>query len=402
MKTLLVCREAPFPPTTGAPLRLWQQVNLLRSLGPVSVFSIGPAVENRETPLISEWVHIDDEKVRTRNVPKFLRLFNVLKPTAFPGVGDFADRKLNKQLREFIRQEKPDLVILSHWPSAMPSALRSVNKIIVDSHNIESKLWADQMPTGSIGKRIRYFLFSRRESRLSEDASATWVTSDIDKSFLLSMSKKPLSVTVWPNAIDLSYYESDRLAATTASIDFERSFPTLIFVGYMAYSPNHDAARMLILDILPQVRERYPNVRAFIVGKDPRADLIKLAAGVPNVFVTGTVSDVRPYIALSDIVVVPLTVGGGTRIKLLEAFASRVAVVSTSKGAQGIAAAGSAEVAIADTAEEMAKEILVLLDDPIRRNLQIDRAYKLVESQFSWQSLIRRLPHEIKAVVDAN
>ena len=369
MKTLLVCRDTPFPPMSGSPLRLWQQVNLLHSLGPVYVFSIGPAPRTEGAPQITGWVHINTEEMRTPVVPDALRAFKFFHPTQFPGVGDFADRALNRRLRSYIDEIDPDVIILSHWANAMPSALRGRTNVIIDSHNIESKLWSDQTSLKGIKNAIRYYCFSRHEMRLSEAAAATWVTSELDKDALHRMSKKPLPVTVWPNAIDLSYYSPDEMARAQHSINLERSFPTLLFVGYMAYGPNNDAARLLISEILPQIRAYYPGVRAFVVGKDPRPDLIALANREPNVVVTGTVSDVRPYLAVSDLAVVPLSVGGGTRLKLLEAFAARVPVVSTSKGAEGIAIAGSSEVTIADSTADMVREILVLLADKSRRDV---------------------------------
>jgi glycosyltransferase involved in cell wall biosynthesis len=400
MKTLLVCRAAPFPPTTGSPLRLWQQVNLLHSLGPVSVFSIGPALgEHSETPQIADWIHIDTDEHKTPTLPNALRFLKFFKPTQFPAVGDFADRDLNRRLKAFIDHVDPDLVVLSHWANAMPDALRGRKRLIVDSHNIESKLWSDMSTSGSLEKAFRYWRYSRRETSLSEAAAATWVTSELDKAFLTRMSRKPISVSVWPNAIDLLYYDPSVMARAGEDLGLGRCFPTLIFVGFMAYGPNHDAAVLLINEILPRIRLQYPRVRTFIVGKSPREELVSLAKTEANVFVTGTVSDVRPYLALSDLAVVPLAVGGGTRLKLLEAFASRVAVVSTTKGAEGIATLGSPEVAIADTTDDMVREILALLDDQGRRLEQVNRAYELVESNFSWQALIRRLPTELSTIM---
>jgi len=402
MKTLLVCRDAPYPPTTGSPLRLWQQVNLLASLGPVHVFSIGPPIgDDARTPLIAEWVHVDSTTWKAVRFHGILRAIKVFMPNQFPGVGDLANGTLNSRLGAFIDRIKPDLIVVSHWPNSMPAVLRKHRrKLIVDSHNIESKLWFDMTSIGSIDKMLRHWRFSRRETRLSQAASTTWVTSEIDKAALTQMSRKPISVSVWPNAIDLAYYDPARMSAAVSALGLERSFPTLIFVGYMAYEPNHDAARVLITEILPKVRLRYPGARVFVVGKNPRPDLIALANQEINVYVTGTVSDVRPYLAVSDLAVIPLTVGGGTRLKLLEAFASRLAVVSTTKGAEGIATAGSKEVAIADSVDKMVEEILSLLDDRQRWSLQVDRAYALVESQFSWQALGKRLPEEISKVLE--
>jgi polysaccharide biosynthesis protein PslH len=399
VRTLLVCRDVPYPPITGAPLRLWQQVNLLHSLGSVFVFSIGPSDAEERTPLIDEWIHINTNILHTPVLPGILRGFKLFSPTQFPGVGDFADRSLNRRLNAFINKVHPDIIVLSHWANPMPRALRGRSNVIVDSHNIESKLWSDQIASNTISSAIRRYRFARHESRLSKCAAVTWVTSDLDKELLIGMTKKEKAVSVWPNAIDLSYYSPAEMVRLEQTIAFKRSFPTLLFVGFMAYGPNHDAARRLICDILPQVRSRFPNVRALIVGKNPRPDLTSLAESQPNVFVTGTVDDVRPYLAVSDLVVVPLTVGGGTRLKLLEAFAARVAVVSTSKGAEGIAAAGSAEATIADSTQEMVREIHSLLGDSSRRATQIESAYHLVATEFSWQALRKRLPTELAAVL---
>ncbi len=373
---------------------------MLHSLGPVSVFSIGPALgEHSETPQIADWIHIDTDEHKTPTLPNALRFLKFFKPTQFPAVGDFADRDLNRRLKAFIDHVDPDLVVLSHWANAMPDALRGRKRLIVDSHNIESKLWSDMSTSGSLEKAFRYWRYSRRETSLSEAAAATWVTSELDKAFLTRMSRKPISVSVWPNAIDLLYYDPSVMARAGEDLGLGRCFPTLIFVGFMAYGPNHDAAVLLINEILPRIRLQYPRVRTFIVGKSPREELVSLAKTEANVFVTGTVSDVRPYLALSDLAVVPLAVGGGTRLKLLEAFASRVAVVSTTKGAEGIATLGSPEVAIADTTDDMVREILALLDDQGRRLEQVNRAYELVESNFSWQALIRRLPTELSTIM---
>ncbi|MFD7997151.1 glycosyltransferase [Streptomyces mexicanus] len=139
---------------------------------------------------------------------------------------------------------------------------------------------------------------------------------------------------------------------------------TLLFQGSFDWAPNADAARWLTADILPLVRRRVPHARVVLAGAST-PEVAALAG--PHVEVTGAVPDMTPHLRAADLVVVPLRVGSGTRIKILEAFAHGVPVVSTTIGAEGLDVVAGEHLAIADTAEDLARDCAALLTDPARR-----------------------------------
>ncbi len=124
--------------------------------------------------------------------------------------------------------------------------------------------------------------------------------------------------------------------------------PTLLYAGGYFWSPNVDAAHLLIAEIYPKLRVRYPGTRLVLVGREPTPEMEAAARSNENIVVTGEVADVRPYLLEADIVPVPLLVGGGMRVKILEAFAAGIPVVSTTKGCEGINVVDGRELLIRD------------------------------------------------------
>ncbi len=156
--------------------------------------------------------------------------------------------------------------------------------------------------------------------------------------------------------------------------------PTILFQGVLAYAPNADAAEWLVHGVAPLVREKFPDLRVLLVGKSsPRIDELGKAPGVE---VTGVVPSMTAYLHQADIVVAPLRVAGGTRIKILEAFAHGVPVVSTTVGAEGLEIRSGEHCGIADTTEAIAQECIRLLSDQNATRMMVNRAYELYQSSY--------------------
>jgi glycosyltransferase involved in cell wall biosynthesis len=172
----------------------------------------------------------------------------------------------------------------------------------------------------------------------------------------------------------------------------ERNAPTIVYVGYYHYAPNRDAAETLIEEIFPRVLRQRRDARLLLVGREPSEAMLAAAARDARIVVTGAVDDTRPYLRLADVCAVPLHAGGGTRLKILEAFASGIPVVSTSKGIEGIAAVNGREVVIADDHDTFASAIVDVLSHPERYRAQIDAAFDLVRRAYSLDTLQRLLP----------
>jgi len=149
------------------------------------------------------------------------------------------------------------------------------------------------------------------------------------------------------------------------------------------YAPNVEAATLLIREILPLVRRQLPDAHLLIVGKWLQPELFTLAATYSHVLITGEVSDAARYFHLADVRCVPLNSGGGTRFKILEAFAAGLPVASSSKGAEGLLARNGRELLIADTAHEMADRVVQILSDRLLRRRLCSSAKKMLMRSYT-------------------
>ncbi|WP_190194329.1 glycosyltransferase family 4 protein [Streptomyces minutiscleroticus] len=173
---------------------------------------------------------------------------------------------------------------------------------------------------------------------------------------------------------------------------------TILFQGWHEWPPNVDAATWFVEDILPRIRERCPQARLLLVGKPSQT--VRELGSAPGVDVVGEVPRMRPYLDRADVMIAPLRVGGGTRIKILEGFASGVPVVSTSIGCEGLGTEDGVHLRIADDAEAFAHSVAQLLVDRDLRRALATRAGVLYEKQYTPQAAneaIRQLVEQMTA-----
>jgi glycosyltransferase involved in cell wall biosynthesis len=164
---------------------------------------------------------------------------------------------------------------------------------------------------------------------------------------------------------------------------------TLLFFGAIDYYPNTDAVLFFLRDVLPRLTARYPQLRLCVVGRKPPESIV--AQRGANVEVTGVVEDVRPWIDRADVVIVPLRIGGGTRLKILEAMGMGKAIVSTTLGAEGLDVVPDRDLLVANDAESFVDQVGRLLDDPALGRRIGASARELVVSRYSWKAAVDRL-----------
>ncbi len=252
--------------------------------------------------------------------------------------------------------------------------------VLLDWHNIDSELmFRYAVETGNLPKKLiarrTAGLLSKLETRLMGLCDAHTVVSEPDKRKLLKHNPKAC-VTVIPNGVDASAFRpADGKAAGTG----------LLFVGSMDYHANVDAIRWFVQTVWPKLTQRVPALKLSVVGRSPVPEVQALASD--RITVTGTVADVRPYYSDSAAVIVPLRVGGGTRLKILEAMAMGVPVISTTLGAEGIAAGDGDEILLADSADEMTQAVERILTDGTLRRRLVERARELVSKRYDWNAI---------------
>ena len=157
----------------------------------------------------------------------------------------------------------------------------------------------------------------------------------------------------------------------------------------MDWLPNVDGVLYFVREVLPLIRRRRPECTLAIVGRTPPPKISQLAAQDPRIRVTGTVPDIRPYLWGSGVAIVPLRIGGGTRLKIYEAMAAKIPVVSTTIGAEGLTVHPPGDIRIADQPEDFAARSIELLENADERTRLANAAWEMVNSQFSWEHVSR-------------
>src|SRR5687768_863185 len=158
----------------------------------------------------------------------------------------------------------------------------------------------------------------------------------------------------------------------------------LVFTGSMDWLPNEDAIRYFTEQIMPRIRQSMPDVTLTVVGRDPYPGLVELSKRDSSVMVTGRVEDVRPYMDEAAVYIVPLRIGGGTRLKIYEAMAMEKAIVSTSIGAEGLPVSNGSEIVLADDPESFAEATVKLLQNEDMAHEIGQRAAAKVRREFGW------------------
>jgi glycosyltransferase involved in cell wall biosynthesis len=361
---LIICANAPYPPTSGTPLRTWQTISLVARTHCVGVLSIGAReAGSTDIPGVAQWRHID-VNAPERTASGF-PLLTAAGPIAL----------LEAALREMVSSLRPRVIIFSNiWMETRALPQAHAPRIILDLHNAYS---AYALATGADAGAAAAF-----ESSAARCVDAIWTCSEEDARALRPHCA-PTEVVVVPNGIDVPWYAEIRKPSRGS----RRGALTLLFVASYWYEPNRIAAEMLITGILPAVRAAFPRVRLLLVGAAPSDAMLGAAKIDRQISLTGRVHDVRPYLELADIVAAPLTAGSGTRLKLLEALAARRAVVTTTKGAEGLALRDGSELLIRDDVPAFAQALIDLGEDAERRVALAEQGYRRTCELYGWDAL---------------
>jgi glycosyltransferase involved in cell wall biosynthesis len=303
----------------------------------------------------------------------------------------YSSKKLRRQVAALIAAEHYDCIVCDFLPSA-PN-LTDLSQCVLFQHNVEATVWQRHIEhSSSVLKKLFFQMQASKmeayERKICRKVKCVIAVSDIDASRMKSMfgieNVKPV-----PTGANVDYFAPPGDAPQMSDI---------VFCGGMDGLPNVDAVVYFLSEVFPLIRDRIPRVTFDIVGRSPDPAVLKAAQGLEGVRVTGTVGDVRPYLWGSKISIVPIRVGGGTRLKVYEYMAAGVPVVSTTVGAEGLRYSDGKDIVLADDSRAFADACVRLLsDDAARRTIShnaLDRAHK----EFSWEAVSR----EFEAILEDN
>ncbi|RME67450.1 MAG: glycosyltransferase [Verrucomicrobia bacterium] len=410
MKILVLSRFAPGDGSGGAALRISQNLHALGRMGEVDVLTVGLPETSRPVPGIRHW---EARGVRSLSARRRFRetLRNrlwPLRPGAHPELDMYHHLEVEAWLRRRCREERYDAIVMEELVfGRYLDTLRAAGAAVVyDAHNVEGVLhetigadshWA---AGGRVSAALKRWLLrgrmKREERRVVRGVDAVWCCSALDAEGMRS-HYGPLSVPleVVPNAIDVRRY---RELPPPDGAAWTRDEMTLLFVGSYAYPPNEAAALRLIQGVLPALRAMGRRARVRLVGRGVTGRMREAAATDDAVDLVGSVDSVLPVLAEPCVVVLPITAGGGTRLKVLEAFAAGRPVVSTGKGAEGIDATDGRELLLAEDDRTLAEAACRVWDDAGLRVDLCRRARELVEARYSWEAVAAIIEHALSRV----
>ncbi|KLA28554.1 glycosyltransferase family 4 protein [Bacillus cereus] len=305
----------------------------------------------------------------------------------------YINRNMEIELVKILKEEKIDLIYIDHLHMAYYAEFLKRNfeelniPIVLRQHNVESTIFerAVQEEKNIIKKmylKIQHHRLYKYESRVVNQFDEIFTITDDDSDRMLEMNDK-VKISCVPAGVDIEKYKP-------ISNLVKNNKPVITFLGTMSWLPNINGIEWFLDDIFPEVLKFNSDIILYIVGKNPPEKLYRYQKKYPhNLVITGFVEDEREYVAQSDVFIVPLKIGGGMRIKILNALAMKKAIVTTSIGVEGIKISSDG-ICISDNKQEFVESIINLLQDNNFSIEMSEKGYREVISKYSTEKILRK------------
>jgi len=397
MRILFLTPQMPYPPHKGTTIRNYNLIAGLAERHAIDLLTFAEAetaIAGRTSPLAEMCRRIDSIPPPIRSTAQ-RALTTLLSPQPDMALRLWSPRFAGR-FAAWLRERDYDVIQIEGIEMARYGGLsaRSAPRAcrVFDDHNAEwllqrrayeAERHLQGWSVGAIYSLIQTWKLRRYERRVCRTAHRVVAVSQADAAAIRELDPA-LAVTVVTNGVDTTHYRP----GVVAPIDF--GAPALVFSGTMDFRPNVDAALWFAATVLPKVRASIPAAEFVIVGQRPHARLSSLR-GHNGIRITGAVDDVRPYIAGASVYVVPMRMGGGTRLKVLEAMAMGAPIVSTSMGVDGFDVANGREVVIADDPDRFAIEVVKTIEDVERRRVLGECGRRFVEAKYDWKAIVPQM-----------
>lgn len=403
MKLLFLAHRIPYPPNKGDKIRSYHELRALVEHGhEVHLLAFADDLRDLHYQVDLARGCASVRIIRLRKFWAKLRaLLTVL--TSHPlSLGYFGSWKMRRLVKRALNKQKFDAVFV--YSSAMaqyvPPKWRS--QTIVDLVDVDSEKWREYAERTETPKSWLYEIEARRLRKYEHEIVAGFaysiLTTRREANLLSDLDEftRRARVRILTNGVDTGYFQPDpslseggkiiRLPSVAAQETNLK--PRLVFTGVMDYFANVEAVRWFAAEVFPLIRLQEPQAEFIIAGRNPVAEVRKLAIQ-PGVIVTGTVDDIRPYLDAATVCVGPLRIARGIQNKLLEAMACGKAIVATPEAVAGLRVAHEEQLLLASSPTEFAAAVLELIRDKNVRDCLGRRARRFVELEHDWQPLLQ-------------
>jgi sugar transferase (PEP-CTERM/EpsH1 system associated) len=396
MNILFLAPRLPLPADTGGKIRT---LNILKQLAKdnhicLLCFSFEESDHFYAQTLKESGIEV--QLVPMSPISLFEKVTGVIFNKLPFSISKYHTKQMGEQIYKLLAKQCFDAIHIDHLHMAVYKDCFKNIPCFLDEHNVEYKIlercalveksWPKRMLYNNQSKKMKRF-----ELQKIKEFNGVFACSIEDQWLLKVSDKTPIHVI--PNGVDTEFFN---LQQNLAKED------ALVFTGSMDWLPNDDAITYFCKEILPIVWQKYSAIKLYVVGKNPSKLVKELAENDKRVEVTGRVDDVRPFVARSKVFIVPLRIGGGTRLKILEAMAMGKAIVSTTIGAEGIECKDGLDIAIADTPDTFAQKIIDLTkQSEVGENMGL-KGRNLVCQKYDWSIVGKKLNTIYREAAHAN
>lgn len=379
MELIWIVAECPYPPNSGGRIVTWNRLNILAKKYSIHLFCAIDSAEEwkykTELDKICKSVHF----YKRKKFSSLLKSFSAPFPAVSRWFKEMKNdvKKLNKEINaKYILVDSPQMM------GNVPPNL--YEKTILNQYNIEYKAFASISDTAKNLLKKWFFKVTALQMKWYEEklyrkntiACYTFVSSEEKKFFEKEYNTgKTILLPIG--------------TACIRSKEDKSNEKSIIFVGKMSYNPNEQAVIWFVSNVWPNIKKTLPNVKFYIVGKEPSASLVELNKNDKNIIVTGMVDSVTDYYNRASVVVIPIISGAGVNVKVLEALGMGKLVVTTSKGVEGTAFVPGTHLIVSDSAEEFAEKVVDAVLNPDEQ--MKDSAYQYCVEHYSWDASCKPL-----------
>lgn len=394
LRVLVLDEEFPYPPNSGKRIRTWNLLRRLAGIHELRLVCFGELTQAQREAAASAGISV--RTLPTLGPDRGLTLIARLLRNLFSTLPYSAQKHMRADFKRAVADEvasfSPQLIHCEWGPYAAYREPHPHIPAVIVAHNVESMIWARRAAVA--GDPLRRWFFGLQAKRMDvferaqmPRAAQLIAVSEADAQVFRSWGARCVTVD---NGVDLDFYTPDRTAEVQDRI---------LFLASLDWFPNIDALNYFVDAMLPVIRRTRPQATLRIVGRRlSTADAARFAK-FPGLEVVGEVEDVRGELRNASVVVVPLRIGGGSRLKILEALAAGKAVVSTSVGAEGLEVEDGLHLRIADEHDAFAKAVCELLDDARQRQALGRSGRALVEARYGWGALAKDMESAWRAAV---
>lgn len=402
MRILWLKTELLHPVDKGGKIRTYQMLRELKRVHHVTYLTLDDGSASGDAEARAEEYCHELVRVPHRTRAKFSAGFygelaaNLVSPLPY-FMKKYKSAEMRREIARLVATNEFDVLVCDFLQPSVNVPPRLPIATVLFQHNVEAMIWKRHYEvqanplkkTYLYGQWLKSDAYERAACRRFDHVIAV---SEEDRE-TMRRAYHLQSVSDVPTGVDTEFFRPQGREP--------RDPHNLVFTGSMDWLPNEDAIQFFTKEIMPRIRERVPGATLTVVGRNPYASLVELGKRDPSIIVTGRVEDVRPYMERAAAYVVPIRIGGGTRLKIYEAMAMEKPIISTTIGAEGLPVADGRELLLADTAEDFASAVVGVLTDEAQARSLGEQAAIAVREKFSWDKVSRAFADACQSAIAA-